>query len=93
VVEGLRTGQAVEGTVANVTAFGVFVDLGKGVEGLVHISEIPREVDWKDLESGSPLSVRVLEIDRWRHRIALSLKSVPVTVMNVEATPVLTGVE
>jgi len=35
----------------------------------------------------------VLEIDRWRHRIALSLKSVPVTVMNVEATPVLTGVE
>jgi small subunit ribosomal protein S1 len=93
VVEGLQAGQTVEGAVANVAAFGVFVDLGKGVEGLVHTSEIPREVDWKDLESGSPLAVRVLEIDHWRRRIALSLKNVPVTVMNVEATPVLTGVE
>jgi small subunit ribosomal protein S1 len=93
VVEGLRTGQAVEGTVANVAAFGVFVDLGKGVEGLVHTSEIPREIDWKTLESGSPLTVRVLEINHWRHRIALSLKNVPVAMMNVEATSVLTGIE
>jgi len=93
VVEKLRTGQIVEGAVANVAEFGVFVDVGEGVEGLVHASEIPREVDWKDLESGSLLTVRVLEIDRWRHRIALSLKNVPVTMMNVEAAPVLAGIE
>jgi small subunit ribosomal protein S1 len=92
VAEGLRAGQVVEGAVANVVEFGVFVDLGKGVEGLVHTSEIPGEFDWKDLESGSLLTVRVLEIDSWRRRIALSLKDIPVT-MNVEAVPVLTGIE
>jgi small subunit ribosomal protein S1 len=95
VVDGLRTGQVVEGTVTNVATFGVFVDLGKGVEGLVHTSEIPREVGWKDFKSGSPLAVRVLDVDHWRRRIALSLRDVPATMSltNVEAAPVLTGPE
>jgi small subunit ribosomal protein S1 len=100
VVEGLRAGQVVEGAVANVVEFGVFVDLGKGVEGLVHTSEIPKEVNWKDLEPGSPLAVRVLEIDRRRRRIALGLKGVPDTLVlasvetaSVETAPVLTDAE
>jgi small subunit ribosomal protein S1 len=95
VVDKLQAGQVVEGTVANVAAFGVFVDLGKGVEGLVHTSEIPQEIGWKDLDSGSPLAVRVLDIDHWRRRIALSLKDVPATMslINAEAAPVLVGME
>jgi len=79
VAEGLRAGQVVEGKVANVAAFGIFVDLGKGVEGLVHTSEIPQEVNWKELESSSPIRVRMLDIDQWRRRIALSLKGIPDT--------------
>jgi small subunit ribosomal protein S1 len=79
VVEELRTGQEAAGMVVNVAAFGVFVDLGKGVEGLVHMSEIPKEVNWKELEPNTQLTVRVLDIDQWRRRIALSLKGVPGT--------------
>ena len=42
---------------------------------LVHTSEIPTEKPTcVDLESGDPVTVRVLEINRWRHRIALSLR-------------------
>jgi small subunit ribosomal protein S1 len=95
VVDELYTGQVIEGTVANVAEFGVFVDLGKGVEGLVHTSEIPGEVNWKNLESDSLLAVRVLEIDHRRRRIALSLKGIPDTLAPacVETEPVLTNEE
>ena len=96
VTEGLQVDQVVEGKVTNVAGFGIFVDLGEGVEGLVHASEIPeRDANWTSLEPGSPLKVRVLNVNRWKHRIALSLKDVPATapLMKVEAPPVLTDVE
>lgn len=95
VVDGLHTGQVVKGFVSTVAEFGVFVNLGKGVEGLIHTSEIPQEVNWQDLKSGSLLAVRVLEIDRRRRRIALSLKGIPDTLAPacVETEPVLTNEE
>lgn len=75
-LETLEEGQKVEGQVTNVTPFGLFIDLG-GVEGLVHISELswgrvghPREV----AAPGDQLSVVVLELDRERGRVSLSLK-------------------
>jgi small subunit ribosomal protein S1 len=74
VIEKLQIGQIVDGVVSGVADFGIFVDLGEGVEGLVHVSETPdREAVCKELDSGDPIRVRVLEIDRWRRRIALSL--------------------
>jgi small subunit ribosomal protein S1 len=77
VANELQTGQVVGGVVSGKADFGIFVDLGKGVEGLVHVSEMPdREAVYKGLESGDPTRVRVLEIDRWRRRIALSLLGV-----------------
>jgi len=77
VAKRLHVGQKVEGTVTNVARFGVFVDIGDGVEGLVHVSEIPGgDASCAGLESGSPVTVRVLKIDQWRQRIALSLRSV-----------------
>jgi small subunit ribosomal protein S1 len=93
VTDRLRDGQAVEGVVTNVVKFGVFVDIGKGVEGLVHVSEIPADANWEDLAYGSPLTVRVAEVDRWRHRISLSLKNVPETLAQPEAeiAPALTS--
>jgi len=96
VANRLRVGQVVEGTVTKVVKFGMFVDLGEGVEGLVHTSEMPGgETSYAELEPGSPIKVRVLEINRWRHRIALSLRGIAQTVPSpgVEDTlPSLVGV-
>jgi small subunit ribosomal protein S1 len=70
----LREGDLVEGTVTNVAPFGVFVDVGEGVEGLAHTSEIPDPIAARaGLETGSPVTVRVLSVDQWQHRIALRL--------------------
>jgi hypothetical protein len=77
VTDTLQVGHVVEGTVTSVVDFGVFVDLGQGVEGLVHISEtLASETTLKELEPGSPIAVRVLEIDHDRRRISLSLRGV-----------------
>ena len=65
------------GKATNVVDFGAFVDLGEGVEGLIHGSEMPgRDVVRAQLEPGSSITVRVLEIDHERHRIGLSLRDV-----------------
>lgn len=75
--QSLYIGQCVEGTVAGVAEFGVFVDLGEGVEGLVHTSQIPDDHDaCADLKPGRPITARVLGVDRRRRRVALSLKDV-----------------
>jgi small subunit ribosomal protein S1 len=77
VTDALQVGNAVQGTVTNVVDFGAFVDLGQGVEGLVHISETPAgEATLGSLEPGSTIGVRVLEIDHDRRRISLSLRGV-----------------
>lgn len=72
----LQCGEQVWGTVTNITEFGVFVDLG-GLEGLIHISELswgrvrhPADV----LKLGEKVKVHVIQADRERCRIALSLK-------------------
>jgi small subunit ribosomal protein S1 len=72
----LRSGECVDGTVTNITDFGVFVDLG-GVEGLVHISELswgrvihPNQI----VKMGQTLQVQVLDLSPERCRVALSLK-------------------
>jgi small subunit ribosomal protein S1 len=75
-LQRLRPGDCVTGSVTNITDFGVFVDLG-GVEGLVHVSEIswgrvhhPADV----VIIGQPVEVYIIHVDRERARIALSLK-------------------
>jgi small subunit ribosomal protein S1 len=78
-------GGVVEGPVTNLTAFGVFVDLGDGIEGLVHISDITNE---KRLDhprdkvaKGQNVRAAVLEVDRERRRIRLGMKQLePTTV-------------
>ncbi len=66
-----------EGTVTNVAAFGAFVDIGVHQDGLVHVSQLadrfvkdPREV----VKAGDVVSVRVVEVDAKRKRIALSMR-------------------
>ena len=72
----LRPGDRVRGTVTNITRFGVFVELG-GVEGLIHVSEL----SWGRVRHpsdavtcGQELEIKVLSVDREQARVALSLK-------------------
>lgn len=76
VTENLREGNIVPGTLTNVVDFGVFVDLGQGVEGLVHTSEIPQPFAHDALESSMRVKVRILSIDEWRRRISLRLEDI-----------------
>jgi small subunit ribosomal protein S1 len=72
----LHAGECADGTVTNITDFGVFVDLG-GVEGLIHISELswgrvihPSQI----VKMGQRVQVQVLDLSPERCRVALSLK-------------------
>src|SRR6201991_2915803 len=86
VVDTYNVGDELEGTVTKVVAFGAFVEIMDGVEGLVHISELaqhhvenPREV----VEPGADVKVKVLEIDSERRRLSLSIKRVEGQVLPV----------
>jgi small subunit ribosomal protein S1 len=78
-------GAVVEGPVSSLTNFGSFVDLGNGIDGMIHISDItnekrlnhPREA----LAVGQMVRAIVLELDRERRRIKLGIKQLqPTTV-------------
>jgi small subunit ribosomal protein S1 len=76
IVAKLEKGQVLEGTVKNITDFGVFIDLG-GVDGLLHITDIswgriehPREI----LSLDQKINIVVLDFDDEKKRIALGLK-------------------
>lgn len=73
----LRPGMVLPGLVANITAFGAFINLGIKESGLLHISQISdrRVNNVADvLRLGQKVSVKVLEIDHARRRISLSMK-------------------
>ena len=77
VVRKYRRGQVVKGTVTNVTDFGVFLEIEKGVEGLIHVSEISKDkVDnLKEFAKlGDDLEVLIISIDRRSRKIGLSIR-------------------
>lgn len=76
IMSGLEKGQVLEGTVKNITSYGVFVDLG-GVDGLIHITDLswgrvnhPEEIVTLD----EKINVVILDFDDDKKRIALGLK-------------------
>ncbi len=76
IISKLEKGQVLEGTVKNITTYGVFIDLG-GVDGLVHITDLswgrvsdPKEV----VELDQKINVVILDFDNEKKRIALGLK-------------------
>lgn len=76
IFEKLEIGSKVKGKVSRITDFGAFVDLG-GVDGLIHISEMswgritnPKEV----LKEGQEIEVIILDVDKEKGKISLSLK-------------------
>jgi small subunit ribosomal protein S1 len=76
-LDNLEKGMRVSGKVSSIVSFGAFVNLG-GIDGLIHISELswchvekPSEV----LSVGDEVDVEILEVDKERERISLSLKA------------------
>ncbi len=76
IIAKLEKGQVLEGTVKNITSYGVFIDLG-GVDGLIHITDLswgrvnhPEEV----VQLDQKLNVVILDFDDEKKRIALGLK-------------------
>ena len=76
IISKLEKGQILEGTVKNITSYGVFVDLG-GVDGLIHITDLswgrvddPKKV----VELDQKINVVILDFDEEKKRIALGLK-------------------
>lgn len=74
----LLTGLPMNGKITRVVNFGLFVELENGLEGLVHISEIPSVSSFQELEKnfalGTSLSVSILNVDHEARKIALSCK-------------------
>lgn len=78
-LEQLEKGSVVEGRVANIVKYGAFVDLGGGVSGLLHVSEMAwRRVDdpHEVLNVGDKIDVEIQDVDPERERISLSRKAV-----------------
>ncbi|MCW6700699.1 RNA-binding transcriptional accessory protein [Anaerococcus sp. NML200537] len=78
-LDDLKEGMILKGKVRNITDFGAFVDIGVGTDGLVHISEIsdkfiknPHDV----LTNSEVVTVKIIEIDKKKERIGLSMRSV-----------------
>jgi Ribosomal protein S1 len=76
IISHLEKGQVLEGTVKNITSYGVFIDLG-GVDGLIHITDLswgrvthPEEI----VQLDQKLNVVILDFDQDKKRIALGLK-------------------
>ena len=73
----LRVGDTIEGTVTGIAPFGVFVDIGAGKDGLVHISELAEgRVDKAEdaVQIGQSYTFKILEVDAEGTRISLSLR-------------------
>ncbi len=79
-------GSVVEGPVSKLAAFGAFVELGEGLEGMIHIGDMsaekrinhPKEV----LKEGQAVRAQVLEVDPGKRRIRLGLKQLQPTTMD-----------
>jgi small subunit ribosomal protein S1 len=77
-LESLKKGERRRGQVSSIVNFGAFVDIGGGVDGLVHVSEL----SWKHVDHpgevvavGQDVDVEVLDVDLERERVSLSLKA------------------
>jgi small subunit ribosomal protein S1 len=79
VLNEYKEGDVVEGRVTKIVAFGAFVQILPGVEGLVHISELAQhhvESPAEVVRPGDELKVKILEVDDSRRRLSLSVKRV-----------------
>lgn len=85
--ERFAPGTVVEGPVTNLAQFGAFVDLGDGIEGMIHVGDITREKRVqhpKDvLSPGQVVKAQVVEVDTEKRRIRLSMKALEPTSADI----------
>lgn len=81
--ENFKPGTVVEGAITNLAQFGAFVDLGGGIEGMIHVADITREKRVQHpkevLNEGQMVKAQVLEVDKAKKRIRLSMKQLEPT--------------
>jgi small subunit ribosomal protein S1 len=86
VLQKFPEGSTVEGPIANLTQFGAFVEMGDGIEGMIHISDITNEKRLDHprdkLVKGQTVKAVVLEIDRERHRVRLGMRQLEPTTID-----------
>lgn len=78
-IDDLKIGMVVQGKVRNVTEFGAFVDIGVGIDGLVHISNMSDDFiksPYEVVNNSDIVKVRIIEIDKERERIGLSMTGI-----------------
>lgn len=76
--EDLKPGMELQGTVRNVVDFGAFVDIGVKQDGLVHVSQLSDSYIKDPMTAvsvGDTVKVRILEVDRDKQKIALTMKT------------------
>ena len=88
--EKYEIGQVIEGKVVQIKEYGAFIELEPGLDGLVHISEVAHkrvENINNELEVGQTVQVKILEVDKDRKRISLSIRETiePPTPEEIEA--------
>lgn len=94
--EKYQVGQVFEGKVVQIKEYGCFVELEPGLDGLVHISEVGhnRVTDInEELKIGQSVEAKILEIDKERKRISLSIKGATEKPAVEEAEPVVEATE
>jgi small subunit ribosomal protein S1 len=82
-----KVGDTVTGKVSKIASFGAFIDLGEGIEGLVHISQISEERVEKIknvLKVGDDVTARIVKIDSGERRIGLSIKALTYSAEKLE---------
>lgn len=68
---------AVEGTVVRKAAFGAFVELAPGLDGLLHISQLPPGMELAELEVGAPVAGWVRDVDTDNRRLSVTMRRMP----------------
>ncbi len=88
--EKYTPGSVVEGSITSLAQFGAFVDLGNGIEGMIHVADITREKRVQHpnevLKQGDMVKAAVLELDKSRKRIRLSMKQLEPTSADIFIT-------
>lgn len=94
IIKTFPIGSTVEGLVKKVTAFGAFIELNNGIEGLVHVSELSDQsfARVEDIVSvGSSVEAKVIKIDQEHKRISLSIKDFLVEKNQINRDDIIVG--
>ncbi|PKG24136.1 30S ribosomal protein S1 [Niallia nealsonii] len=89
IAEKATVGSVLEGTVKRLVSYGAFVEVFKGVEGLVHISQIAHKhigTPHEELQEGQVVQVKVLDVNEQEQRLSLSIKELTEKEQDEEET-------